>query len=302
MEDNTKNITGKGQIDRDILQCKADILQAWKSSKPAKSQPPFSPDPAVDISEITPKTEPPKKTEPLRPVAEERQPAHEAISKPEDSLENLENLQAELESAKSHPQTENDPEPTTADEIEEIEFDNINADVQTDIEIDEKIADHLPSRMDVIETDEKIEETLQTEADQDDSSGIPRFNLAEQILSAQRKAASTRRQRPAGNGNNAAANIAPAEGTIGKIISESKKTVPDEPIELYQAAESPEPPMSQTPEPDEPIELYEAVEPDEPYFSMGPGCPDPAAAQIISEIVADDLQRLCGKYTVARQR
>ncbi len=305
MEENTNNITGKGQIDRDILQCKADILQAWKSSKPAEHQPAESvsgPDPAIDISEIPPKTKPPKKTEPLRPVVEKQQPAHKTISKPEDSRENLEKLQAELESAKLNTQTENDPDAIAGDEIEEIELDDINIDVQTDVEIDEKIEDHLASRMDVVGTDEKIEETLQTEADEEGSSGIPRFNLADQILSAQRKAVSTRRQRPAGNGNNGRANIAPAEGTIGKIISESKKTAPAEPIELYQEAESPEPAFSQTPAPDEPIELHEAIEPDEPYFSMDADNLDPAAAQIISEIVADDLERLCGKYTVAGQK
>ena len=288
MEDNTKNITGQGEIDRDILQCKADILQAWNSSKPAKRQPAESvstPDPAIDISEIPPQTEPPKKTEPLRPVAEKQQPTHEAISKPEDSLEDLENLQAELESAKSDPQTKNDPDVIADDEIEDIELDDINVDVQTDIE-----------------TDEKIEETLQVETDEKDSGQIPRFNLADQILSAQRKAASTRRQGPAGNGNNAGANIAPAEGTIGKIISESKKTSPAEPIELYQSTESPRQAFGQTHEPDEPIELYEAIEPDEPYFSIGASGLDPAAAQIISEIVTDDLERLCGKYTVAGQR
>ncbi len=230
MEENTKNITDKGQTDRDILQCKADILQAWKSS---------TPDPAIDISEIPPKSKPPKKTEPLRPVVEKQQ-QQETISKPEDSRENLEKLQAE-----------------------------------------------------------KIEETLQTEADQDDSSGIPRFNLADQILSAQRKAASTRRQGPAGNGNNGRANIAPAEGTIGRIITESKKTAPAEPIELYQSTESPEQAFDQTPAPDEPIELYEAIEQDESYFSMDADSLNPAAVQIISEIVADDLERLCGKYTVA---
>ena len=89
MEGNTKNITGQGQIDRDILQCKADILQAWNSSKPAKHQPAPNSGPAIDISEITPQTEPPKKTEPLRPVAEKQQLTQETISKPEDSPEDL---------------------------------------------------------------------------------------------------------------------------------------------------------------------------------------------------------------------
>ena len=288
MEDNTENITGQGQIDKDILQCKADILQAQNSSRPAKHQPAESlpdPEPAIDINEIPQKTKPPKKTEPLRPVAENQQPANETIAKLEDVRENLEKFRAELESAKSDPQTESGPAAATADEIEEIEIEDINANVQTDIE-----------------TDEKIEETLQIETDQEDSGQIPRFNLADQILSAQRKVASTRRQGPAANINSTGANIAPAEGTIGRIISESKKTVPDEPIELYQEAESPEKAMSPTPAPDEPIELYEAVEPDESYFRIGASSFDPAAAQIISEIVADDLQRLCGKYAAAGRR
>ena len=89
MEENTNNITDKGQTDRDILQCKADILQAWKSSNPAKPQPPHNSDPAIDISEIPKKTKPPKKTEPLRPVAEKQQP-QETIYKPEDLRQNLE--------------------------------------------------------------------------------------------------------------------------------------------------------------------------------------------------------------------
>ena len=71
---------------------------------------------------------------------------------------------------------------------------------------------------------------------------------------------------------------------------------------LVERAESPEPEFSQIPEPDEPIELYEAVEPDQPYFSMTADTLDPAAAQIISEIVADDLERLCGKCTPATQK
>jgi hypothetical protein len=216
--------------------------------------------------------------------------------------QNLEKFQAELETVKTDTPTENIPDVTAADEIEKVETDNINLDVPTDIKIEEKIADHLPSRADVVKIDEKIEETLQVETDEDDNGGIPRFNLADQILSAQRKEASTRRQGPRGNGNNGRANIAPAEGTIGKIITESKKTTPAEPIELYQPAESPEPAFSQTPPPDEPIELYEAVEPDQPYFSMAENSLDPVAAQIISEIVADDLERLCGKCTPAPQR
>ena len=274
MEDNTENITGQGQIDKDILQCKADILQAQNSSRPAKHQP----------AEPLPDPEPPKKTEPLRPVAENQQPTQETIAKLEDMRQNLEKFRAELETAKT------DPDTIAGDEIEEIELDDINVDVQADLEIEE------------IGTDEKIEETLQIEADQEDSGQIPRFNLADQILSAQRKVASTRRQGPAANINSTGANIAPAEGTIGRIISESKKTVPDEPIELYQEAESPEKAMSPTPAPDEPIELYEAVEPDESYFRIGASSFDPAAAQIISEIVADDLQRLCGKYAAAGRR
>jgi len=66
---------------------------------------------------------------------------------------------------------------------------------------------------------------FQGEEGKDTENRIPRFNLAQQILAEQRRAASVRRGRPterSGSGE-----IMPATGTIGRIIREAKKKTTD---------------------------------------------------------------------------
>jgi hypothetical protein len=207
MEENSENITSPEQIDRDILQCKADILAARQSSEPAKKGP--------------------------------------------------------------------------------IEQEHTTEPAQSQVE----------DEIDIFEANEAIESTLQIETDEgeEEEGPIPRFNLAEQILKEQRKVASTRRGRPAGS--NGTGNTAPVEGTIGKIISESKKSPPVEPI-FYEGDRPAESKISEEEESPatEPIEFYESIGPDEsdrPYYNSFISNLDPAAEQIISEIVAEDLEKLC---------
>jgi len=260
MEENSKNITEQGQIDRDILQCKADILQAFKPSVPA-----------IDRDE----------------------PTDEITSQPEDAQENTEELLAELDNVKADDVDETGAEIQMDEDA--IVFDDI------DEEIEEQIETETAGEIDTAVIDEQIESTLQAETDKAEEvdGQIPQFNLAEQILTAQRRAASTRRRRPASTagGSGGSSNIAPAEGTIGKIISKSKKTLSAEPIELYEEAESNEPAKGATYQPeepvdDEPIEFYEGIdpsgltEPDQPYISMAVSNLAPTAEQIISRSIS----------------
>jgi len=99
---------------------------------------------------------------------------------------------------------------------------------------------------------------------------IPRFNLAQQILSEQRRVASMRRGRPTEPGGSTEAR--PATGTIGQIIREAKRKAGD----VSETAETV-------------LQLSCGVH----GVIKGQDNLDPAQQQVISDIVTLDIARLC---------
>ncbi len=72
---------------------------------------------------------------------------------------------------------------------------------------------------------EQVQADGQAKAAEEVEKRIPRFDLAQQILTEQRRAASMRRKKPVEEGT--VGNVIPATGTVGQIIREAKKGVAD---------------------------------------------------------------------------
>ncbi len=128
-----------------------------------------------------------------------------------------------------------------------------------------------------------LDETEGTEPDDSTrktNREVPRFNLAEQILSEQRKIASVRRKKP---DRNTSANSTPeATGTVGQIIRQSKKP--------FTSAEGKEktPETIQSPSPT----VHGIINKADNLSG--------SQHRIIADIVARDVARFCGK-TSSRQ-
>jgi len=111
----------------------------------------------------------------------------------------------------------------SADEPVDVIIDESETDPEAAAVSYENIFDDLPEDDSPEETD-GLDETEGTESDDSTRKTdreVPRFNLAEQILSEQRKIASIRRKKP--NGNTSANSTPEATGTVGQIIRQSKK-------------------------------------------------------------------------------
>lgn len=111
----------------------------------------------------------------------------------------------------------------SADEPVDVIIDESETDPEATAVSYEGVFDDL-SEDDSPEEADGLSETEGTEPDDSTrktNREVPRFNLAEQILSEQRKIASVRRKKP--NGNTSANSTPEATGTVGQIIRQSKK-------------------------------------------------------------------------------
>ena len=105
---------------------------------------------------------------------------------------------------------------------------NNSADEPVDVIIDESETDPEAAAVsyegvfDDLPEDDSPEGTEPDDSARKTDREVPRFNLAEQILSEQRKIASIRRKKP--DGNTSANSTPEATGTVGQIIRQSKKT------------------------------------------------------------------------------
>jgi len=126
-------------------------------------------------------------------------------------------------SAEKTTQKPNSTKDNSADEPVDVIIDESETDPEAAAASYEGVFDDL-SEDDSPEEADGLNETEGTEPDDSTrktNREVPRFNLAEQILSVQRKIASVRRKKP---DRNTSANSTPeATGTVGQIIRQSKK-------------------------------------------------------------------------------
>jgi hypothetical protein len=126
-------------------------------------------------------------------------------------------------SAEKTTQKPNSTKDNSADEPVDVIIDESETDPEAAAVSYEGVFDDL-SEDDSPEEADGLDETEGTEPDDSTrktNREVPRFNLAEQILSEQRKIASVRRKKP---DRNTSANSTPeATGTVGQIIRQSKK-------------------------------------------------------------------------------
>ncbi len=183
------------QLDNDILQCKADIIRAR------------GPEDADNSAEKT--TQKPNSTkdnsadEPVDVIIDESE------TDPEAATVSYENIFDDLSE---------DDSPEEADGAI-FEDDNDSGEIGSKHDT-AKLPESDEDLIEVTGMDEK-QGTETEDSTRKTDREVPRFNLAEQILSEQRKIASVRRKKP---DRNTSANSAPeATGTIGQIIRQSKK-------------------------------------------------------------------------------
>lgn len=185
-------------------------------------------------------------------------------------------------SAEKTTQKPNSTKDNSADEPVDVIIDESETDPEAAAVSYEGVFDDL-SEDDSPEEADGLDETEGTEPDDSTrktNREVPRFNLAEQILSEQRKIASVRRKKP---DRNTSANSTPeATGTVGQIIRQSKKP--------FTSAEGKEktPETIQSPSP----AVHGIINKADNLSG--------SQHRIIADIVARDVARFCGK-TSSRQ-
>lgn len=185
-------------------------------------------------------------------------------------------------SAEKTTQKPNSTKDNSADEPVDVIIDESETDPEAAAVSYEGVFDDL-SEDDSPEEADGLSETEGTEPDDSTrktNREVPRFNLAEQILSEQRKIASVRRKKP---DRNTSANSTPeATGTVGQIIRQSKKP--------FTSAEGKEktPETIQSPSPT----VHGIINKADNLSG--------SQHRIIADIVARDVARFCGK-TSSRQ-
>lgn len=179
----------------------------------------------------------------------------------------------------------------SADEPVDVIIDESETDPEAATVSYESVFDDLPED-DSPEEADGLDETEGTEPDDSTRKTdreVPRFNLAEQILSEQRKIASIRRKKP--DGNTSANSTPEATGTVGQIIRQSKKT--------FASAEGKE----KTPEPVVIKKISETIRSPSPAVHGIINKADNLSGsqhRIIADIVARDVARFYRK-TSSRQ-
>lgn len=212
-------------------------------------------------------------------------------------------------SAEKPTQKPNSTEDVTVDEPVEAVIDESETDPQDDavsydniFDDDDLPEDDSPEEADavIIEDDndaetievDDLDETQQREPDdstRETDRKIPRFNLAQQILSEQRKVASNRRTKP--NGSISASTIPEAMGTVGQIIRQSKKPYTSDEVK------------EKTPEPVVIKRTTETIQSPNPAVHGTINKADNLSGsghRIIADIVMRDVERFCRK-TSSRQ-
>lgn len=262
--DNTVN---REKLDDDILQCRADILRSRQRSKPSASTEPIAQAPAVADKKtvrippfqelITQKkpvvdgqwetplqVEPETELDPENIVTAEEEAA---LFPPGDiseqdycqiqetaSEEGLEALREVVELASSQARQEIEE----LDNIEGIEdmMAGEGVEVLADENADADVSAEAENLNDPQEDISNVEPISETEESHNVTSTIPKFNLAEKILTEQRQVASKRRQRPTAPRS---LNVMPIAGTVGKIIEEAKKAVAESAKKMASVTETP---------------------------------------------------------------
>lgn len=191
------------------------------------------------------------------------------------------------------------------DDEEEVQIDSISEiDVAVESLLSAENVELTSEEKEILTADlNEVGVLLETADDGDEeNNAVPQFDLAEQILAEQRKSVAAQRKGPAGR--KSTTRIAPASGTVGKVISENKKSA---------AKETPSLSDLKTPQTaakkDEPVEAdrEEVVSKDEPMRSGRNTQSSPAVMnivcgednlssfqrQIVSEIIARDISLHC---------
>ncbi len=251
------------QLDNDILQCKADIMHA-RGPEDANNS-------AEKTTQKSDSTKNMGSDEPVDVIIDESE------TDPEAATVSYENVFDDL------------PEDDSPEEADVTIFEDDNDSGKIGSKDD--TAKLLESDADPIEAS-GLDETEGTEPDDSarkTNREVPRFNLAEQILSEQRKIASIRRKKP--NGNTSANSTPEVTGTVGQIIRQSKKP--------FASAEGKE----KTPEPVVIKKTSETIQSPSPAVHGIINKADNLSGsghRIIADIVARDVARFCRK-TSSRQ-
>jgi len=262
----------QAKIDGDIAQFKADILRAKeagdlnKHTNPGdvEKQQPYVQETHKQV-EISPEVESPVPTK-NAPIVKNESDSHSKDNGDSAHIETRTNKILTFEEIQLKTQKKIKKN-TEDDEVSSGSFSNDQVP-----QIDEAVLTQ-PRKAVEKESDEYTRSADRIEKNTE--ARIPSFNLADQILSQQRKvAASNRRKPPAGNSPR---NIPMPAGTIGKIIAESKKS------QLGTKAKSEIPEM--------PLPAVFKIPDTRTKFNT-------ESDDIIMDIVARDIMCLCGnRYT-----
>ena len=244
-----QNNESDNHLDNDILQCRQDILRARnaKSTPPAKKPPESEPD-AV-IKEAPPPPAEPTKTDETIPEQPQDQPSPDVNESP-------------VTDSSSQPAPAAVQKPKIPS-FEDLVTNNNNDGTPAPIEPEEK--QEIP-------VSEEPETAASDDTDQNERQ-IPKFDLAEQILAEHRKVAATRRKAPEPKKD---ITTEPAVGTVGQIISQTKKALTEREADKTQ-------------------DLLAKPVPDQ--FTENRHKPSPPS-QIITELVKRDIAKFCTKNSL----
>ena len=223
-------------INDDILKCRENILRAG-GSDPGANKPVSQKIPSFE--EIISKQTGPKEADtPAEPPVVEDESEGSGMEiladtdwhLPGETVELVDDTagDAELENILEKPDADEYPDVLMSDE--EM---NPSSPLVSKAEQEELLAEFDDiDEYDPMDEDEEVEETelvkeieeglaAMSETDEDQSKGIPEFNVYDRILSDERKESSKQRQGPGGNGR-PKNSVPAASGTVGDIINSSK--------------------------------------------------------------------------------
>ena len=249
-----QNKESDNHLDSDILQCRQDILQARnaRSTPPAK-KPPVSAKPDAVIKEPSPP--PVESTKTAETIPEQSQDQRSPdVNEPPVTDPSSQPAPAAVQKPK-------------IPSFEDLVTNNNNDGTPASIEPEEK--QEIPVQ-------QNIEEEPETAASDDTGQNerqIPKFDLAEQILAEHRKVAATRRKAPEPKKD---ITTKPAAGTVGQIISQTKKALTEREADKTQ-------------------DLLAKPVPDQ--FTENRHKPSPPS-QIITELVKRDIAKFCTKNSL----
>ena len=248
-----QNNESDNHLDNDILQCRQDILRARnaKSTPPAKKPPESEPD-AV-IKEAPPPPAEPTKTDETIPEQPQDQPSPD-INEPAVTESSSQPAPAAVQKPK-------------IPSFEDLVTNNNNENMPVPIESEEK--QEVPVQQNI----EEEPETIASDDTDQNERQIPKFDLAEQILAEHRKIAATRRKAPEPKKD---MTTEPAAGTVGQIISQTKKALAEREVDKTQES---------------------SVTLESEQFIENRHKPSPPS-EIITELVKRDIAKYCTKNSL----